>query len=133
MVREVASCISPGLQLRQTRSMLVQGTVPAESNRICRRSKNQELNSPEGVSAISSGSTDVADNVSWLPRHLLREGQCLVSVTFQPEVLTKDSVDKRYILLTYQYPCEERIMVIKTSLGKNSVNKVHFFNQSVPV
>ena len=32
--------------------------------------------------------------------------------------ILKDSVDKRDIFLTNQYPCEGRIMVIKTSILK---------------
>ena len=37
--------------------------------------------------------------------------------------LEKDSVNKRDILLTNQYPCEGRIMVNKTFLEKDSVDK----------
>ena len=34
--------------------------------------------------------------------------------------ILKDSVDKRDIFLTNQYPCEGRIIVIKTSILKDS-------------
>ena len=46
--------------------------------------------------------------------------------------LEKDSVDKRDILLTNQYPCEGRIMVNKTSLEKTFFKSVRpFLNESV--
>ena len=46
--------------------------------------------------------------------------------------LEQDSVDKRDILITYQYPCEGRIMVIKTSLEKTLFKSVTpFSNESV--
>ena len=46
--------------------------------------------------------------------------------------LEKDSVDKRDILLTNQYPCEGRIMVIKTSLERTlSISVRSFLNESV--
>ena len=41
--------------------------------------------------------------------------------------LEKDSVDKRDILITNQYPCEGRIMVIKTSLEKTLFKSVRLF------
>ena len=46
--------------------------------------------------------------------------------------LEKDSVDKRDILLTNQYPCEGRIMVNKTSLEKTLFKSVRpFLNENV--
>ena len=45
--------------------------------------------------------------------------------------LEKDSVDKRDIFITNQYPCEGRIMVIKTSLKKTFFISVRPFLMKV--
>ena len=53
--------------------------------------------------------------------------QCIASKSIKRS-LEKDSVDKkRDILITNQYPCEGRIMVIKTSLEKTLFKSVRLF------
>ena len=58
--------------------------------------------------------------------------QCIASTSIKRS-LENDSVDKkRDILITNQYPCEGRIMVIKTSLEKTLFKSVTpFSNESV--
>ena len=52
-----------------------------------------------------------------------------VSVTFLNE-----SVDKRDILITYLYPCSERINVIKTSLERDiSLTNLYPFQERIMV
>ena len=63
---EISSSISPGLELRQTcpiaeGTIFVQGTIPRQQTRTGHKKNN---NQPEGVSNITSGSTDVADKLA---------------------------------------------------------------------
>ena len=83
--------------------MLVQGTVPAESNRICKRKIKDWTHRRVWVQSVVA--------------------PLMLQITI---MVTKTSLERRTVLSR----CD---LFQPEVLTKDSVNKVHFFNQSVPV